>query len=136
MIWWQLAAGFGLGVLAVIGYEFYLNYKEDRDIDKELEQERNFIIDVIESILFLGVSYDDITTIVAPTETMGVVAVKIVFHQEDEDVIEYAIVKGKEVFLVNASQWAYILGDEGVRAIPCMEDLDDLDDGYYEIDED
>ena len=136
MIWWQLAAGFGLGVLAVIGYEVYLNYKEDRDIDKELEQERNFIIDVIESILFLGVSYDDITTIVAPTETMGVVAVKIVFHQDDEDVIEYAIVKGKEVFLVNASQWAYILGDEGVRAIPCMEDLDDLDDGYYEIDED
>jgi len=135
MNWLQLSVGFGLGILAVIGYEIYLNYKEDRDIDEELEQERDFIMNIIETILFVGIQYDDITTIVVPTETMGVLAVKIVFHREEDDVIEYAIVKGKEVFLVNMNQWAYMLGDEGVRAVPCSEDLDDLDDGYYEIDE-
>jgi hypothetical protein len=136
MSWLQVGTGFGLGVIATIGYGFYIKYQENKEIDEELEQEEQFIINVIESILFLGVEYDDVTTIVAPTETMGVVAIKIVFHQENEDVIKYAVVKGKEVFLVNASQWAYILGEEGVRAIPCMEDLDGLDDGYYEIDDD
>jgi hypothetical protein len=135
MNWLYFISGIGAGVAVVVAYDFYLYYKNNKLVEDALDSEQQTIVNIIEAILFLDIEYDDITTFVIPTQYKGVVAVKVAFHEEDNDVIQFAMVKGKEVTLLTPNEWAFILGDEGVRSVPCLEDLDDLEDGYFEFDD-
>ena len=132
---WNLMVAFLLGALSFLGFGFYLNYRQEKAIQDEIKEEEQFIVRTLETMLLFGVEYEDITLFVIPTEIKGILALKVAFHEEDEDIIEYAIAQGKEITLINPSEWAYVLGDEGVRAVPCLEDLEDYFDDDSEDDQ-
>ena len=141
MKWLELAAAYGLGLMTTVGYGIYLSRRDevleddfDDEEEEEPSEEEDDIIRIIEAIIFFGVEYEDITFFLIHTEIRGIMAIKIVFHELDEeteeekDIIYYAIADGIEISLVNHSQWAFILGREGVKAVPCIEDLADIED--------
>jgi hypothetical protein len=134
MNWIQLVGAFVLGLLTFFGYGLYLHYRSNKEIEQELIEEEQFIIQILEVMLLFGIEYEDITLFVIPTEIKGVLALKVAFHEEDNDIIEYAMCKGKEISLISPSEWAFVLGGDGVKAVPCLEDLDDIE-GYFDAEE-
>lgn len=130
----QLLAGGVVGAGTMLALGWWVSHREDRMIKAFLQEEEDKIVKLFE-LMLIGFEDENITgfMVTSPVET-GVVAMKIIVHQEDGDVIFYARADGLDVSLVNFQEWAALATYEVVQAIPCVEDMES--DDFWEDDGD
>jgi hypothetical protein len=124
----QLLIGGVIGAGAILALGWWAGHREDKMIEAFLQEEEDTVIKMFE-LMLLGFEDESVTGFVvsSPVES-GVVAMKMIIHQEDSDVIVYARADGLDVSLVSFQEWAAIASYEVVQAIPCIEDFDDFED--------
>lgn len=123
----QLLAGGIVGAGAILAIGWWAGHREDRMIEAFLQEEEDTLIKMFE-LMLLGFEDESVTgfIVTSPVEK-GVLALKMIIHQEDQDVIVYARADGFDISLVSFQEWAAIATYEVVQAIPCVEDFDDDD---------
>ncbi len=124
----QIVSGGIVGAGAMLALGWWVSHREDRMIEAFLQGEEDKIVKLFE-LMLIGFEDENITgfMVTSPVET-GVVAMKMIVHQEDGDVIFYARADGLDVSLINFQEWAALATYEVVQAIPCVEDFDTEDD--------
>jgi hypothetical protein len=131
----QLLAGGILGAGAILTLGWWVEHREDRLIEAFLQEEEDTILRMFE-LMLLGFEDESVTGfIVSSPVEQGVVAMKMIVHEGEQDVIFYARADGFDVSLVSPQEWAAIASYEVVQAIPCVEDFnteDDWDEDDYE----
>ena len=126
MILQLLLGTIGAGTILTLGW--WAGHREDKMIEAFLQEEEDTIIKMFE-LMLLGFEDESVTgfMVSSPVES-GVVAMKMIIHQEDGDVIVYGRADGFDVSLVSFQEWAAIASYEVVQAIPCVEDFDSFED--------
>lgn len=129
----QLLIGCGVGAGAILTLGWWANHREERMIDAFLQDEEDRLVNMFE-LMLLGFESDNMTGFVtaSPVEA-GVAVMKMILHEDEQDMIVYARADGFDVSLISFQEWAHLATWEIVKAIPCIEDFDN--DGFWEEDD-